>query len=384
MSINCENNKLIKVLQINAGTKNYGGVSAMVFEIYKNIDRKKFQFDFVSPMKTTYEIKRQEIEELGGNIIELNTNGNLVERKIQLYSRLKKLIKKEKYQIVQTNSGAFFFNLEIAIIAKMTGVKRIIIHSHNGTNPTQKIKNVLKIPCKPLLKVFATDFLTCSKEASENIYTKRMIKKNEIITIPNGIDTAKYQYNETIAKEYKNKLNIEGKIVIGNIGRFMKQKNHKFLLDVFKEFSYINNNAVLLLIGEGKLKPKIEDYAKKIGINKNILFLGLRKDIPNLLMCMDCFVLTSFYEGLPVVGVGAQASGLPIILSDTITKEVNLSENVKYISLKEQPTTWANEINNILSKENDRELAYENVKKKGFDIENTAKKLEEIYLKGKN
>lgn len=377
-------NELIKVMQINAGNKNFGGVSAMTLKIYKNIDRKKFQFDFVSPMKTTYELKRKEIEQLGGNIVELNTSGNIIKRKIQLHLRLTELIKRRKYQIVHINSGAFFFNLQVAAIAKMAGAKRIIVHSRNGINHNEKIKNFLKVPCKPLLRLLATDFLTCSKEASENMFTKRMIKNNEIITIHNGIDTKQYKYNENIAKEYKSKLNIEGKIVIGNIGRFMEQKNHKFLLEVFEKFLKINKNSVLLLIGEGKLKEKIKNYAKELKIDKNILFLGLREDVPNLLMSMDCFILPSIYEGLPAVGVEAQASGLPLILADTITKEVKFSENVKYLSLNESTTTWANEINNMLNKGENRELAYENVKEKGFDIKDTAKKIEEIYLKGKN
>ena len=162
-------NELIKVMQINAGNKNFGGVSAMTLKIYKNIDRKKFQFDFVSPMKTTYELKRKEIEQLGGNIVELNTSGNIIKRKIQLHLRLTELIKRRKYQIVHINSGAFFFNLQVAAIAKMAGAKRIIVHSRNGINHNEKIKNFLKVPCKPLLRLLATDFLTCSKSFCDEI-----------------------------------------------------------------------------------------------------------------------------------------------------------------------------------------------------------------------
>lgn len=375
-----KNNGRIKVLQINAGSKDYGGVSAMVFGIYKNIDKEKFQFDFVSPRKTTYEIKRREIEEMGGNIIELDTKGNLIRRKIQLYFRLKKIIEKERYQIVHINSGSFFFNLQVAIISKKLNVKKIIIHSHNGKNPNKKVKNIFIKIFKPLIKVYGTDFLTCSNEASENMYTKKMIQNNEIIMIPNGIETDKFKYNENVRNRYRNKLNIDGKIVLGNIGRFKEQKNHKFLLEVFKELLKINSNFVLLLIGEGELKQKIEDYTEELKISENVLFLGLREDISELLMCMDIFIMTSIHEGLPVVGIEAQASGLPLVLSDCITKEINVSNNIKYISLSESPTNWAIEINKIAIKENNREESYKNVKEKGFDIKETVKKIEKIYL----
>ena len=137
---------------------------------------------------------------------------------------------------------------------------------------------------------------------------------------------------------------------------------------------------MLLLIGEGELKQKIEDYTEELKISENVLFLGLREDISELLMCMDIFIMTSIHEGLPVVGIEAQASGLPLVLSDCITKEINVSNNIKYISLSESPTNWAIEINKIAIKENNREESYKNVKEKGFDIKETVKKIEKIYL----
>lgn len=375
-----EPNRPIRVLQMNSGSQIYSGVAAMIYEIYKNIDREKFQFDFVSPMKTTYEIKRKEIEEMGGNIIELDTKGNLLKRKTQLFIRLKRLIKERKYDIVHINSGVFFFNLQVAFIAKISGVKRIIIHSHNGTNPKIKIKNKIAKILKPLLQFMGTDYLTCSEEAAKNMFTKKLIRNNRVITILNGIETDKFKFNQEKRNEYRKELKIEDKIVLGHIGRFMRQKNHKFLLQIFNELLKIKSNAVLLLVGEGELREEIEKQAKELGIYEKIMFLGLRKDIPELLSCMDVFVLPSFYEGLPVVGVEAQASGLPLVLSDFITKEVKISENVEYISLSQDADKWAVEINNILDKQMHRDIAYKNVKEKGFDIKETAKKIEQIYL----
>ena len=212
------------------------------------------------------------------------------------------------------------------------------------------------------------------------MYTKKLIKSNKIVMIPNGIETEKFKYNEEIRNKYRTDLGIENKVVIGNIGRFMEQKNHKFLLEVFKEFLNINPNSVLLLIGDGELEDKTKDYAKELEIDKNVMFLGLRKDIPNLLMCMDIFVMTSFHEGLPVVGVEAQSSGLPIIFSNNITREVEILENVKYVKLEDGAKIWADEINNLLAKENDRKQSFQKVKEKGFDIKETVKKIEQIYL----
>ena len=376
-----EEKKPIRILQINAGSKKYGGVSAMTYEIYKNIDKTKFQFDFVSPEKTTFEIKREEIEKMGGRIFELDTKGNILKRKIELFVRLRKLIKQEKYQIIHINSGVFSYNLEVAIIAKLAHVKKIIIHSHSAGNPNRLAKKTIEKITKPFIKLFGTDFLTCSNEASKNMYTDKMIKSNEIITIPNGIETEKFEYNEKTRNEYRKTLNIENKIVLGTVGRLSEEKNQKFMIDILKELLKLNDNAILMLVGDGDIKQQLQEYVKKMDIEDKVLFLGLREDIENLLMCMDIFIMTSTYEGLPVVGIEAQASGLPVILSDVITQEVKLTDKVKYISLQESPEKWAQEINNIEIKENERKDAYKIIQERGFDIKETVRRTEEIYLK---
>ena len=372
---------VIKVLQINAGNGNYGGVSAMIFQIFKHIDKTKFSFDFVSPQKTTYELKRKEIEEMGGRIIELNTSGNVIKRKIQLFKRLKKLIKTNKYEIVHINSGVFFFNLEVAFICKILHVNKIIVHSHNGLDPKNKFKNKISKLFKFLLEIFATDFFTCSEEATKAMFSNKIIKNNKVIFIPNGIETNKFKFNEDVRKEYRKNLNLEDKFVIGHIGRFMTQKNHKFLIDIFNEFQKKNDSAILLLVGEGELQQNIKDYVKELNIENKVNFLGIRNDIPNLLMAMDCFVMPSFHEGLPVVGIEAQASGLNMVLSDSITKEVKVTDNLKFCSLDSGVDSWVNMLQEVSKEDNDRNDAYLIVKNSGFDIDNTVKKIEEIYCK---
>lgn len=371
-------NDKIKVLQVNAGSGNFGGVSAMIFEIFKYIDKEKFQFDFLSPKLTTYELKREEIEKNGGNIIELKVKGNILVQKIQIYKKLKKILKQKNYNIVHINSGAFFFNLQIAMICKLSKVPKIIVHSHNALNPNKKIKKILIKLFKPTLNLFATDFLTCSNKAANAMFTKKMILKNNVKFIPNGIETQKFRFDKNIRNKYRKNLDVEDKFVIGHVGRFMEQKNHKFLIDVFYDYQKKHKKSCLILVGEGELKEDIENYTKSLGIMEKVKFLGLRDDVSNLMMAFDIFILPSLHEGLPVVGVEAQASGLPTIFSSNITKEVQILKSVEFLSLKSPKNIWSNAIEKL--KELDRENAYKQVIKQGFDIKETVKRIEKIYL----
>ena len=176
---------------------------------------------------------------------------------------------------------------------------------------------------------------------------------------------------------FREKLDISDKVVIGNVGRFTFQKNHKFLLEVFNEYLKINNEAILLLVGEGELEEEIRNKMKDLNIDNKVIFYGISNEVEKLMQAMDCFVMTSFYEGLPIVGVEAQASGLPLILSDKITNEIKIISNVKFISLNDNARIWACELDKSIKlqrKDTSNELI-----EKGFDIESIAKKLEELF-----
>jgi len=368
-----------RVLQISIGMTVFGGVEQMLYQIYKNIDKKKIQFDFLSPNLTTYEIHKNEILNYGGKIIELKANRNNLKGKLLYNIRLYKFLKKNKYEIVHINSGVFLFVFQVAFMAKLCGVKKIIVHSHNAIKIKNKFKrNIINI-LKHFLHGISTDNLACSELAAKSMFLERDLKDVKIIK--NGIDIQKYKFNSEIRNKYRQELGIKKNIVYGHIGRFETQKNHEFLIDIFYEIQKKQPEAVLLLIGEGNLKNKIINKVEELKITEKVKFLNLRQDVPELLQAMDCFILPSLYEGLPVVGIEAQTSGLPLICSETITNELKLLNNTKFILLNDDATVWAEEIckSNYLENTEKRKEAYKMVKAAGYDIKAVSKEVEKIY-----
>ena len=368
-----------RVLQISIGTTVFGGVEKMIYEIYKNIDQNKYQFDFLSPNYSTYESYRNEIENKGGKIIELKTDRSNFKKKLLYNKRLYKFLKNNKYDIVHINSGVFLFVLQVAVICKISGVKKIIVHSHNAIVIKNKLKKFIITILKPFLKCVATDYLACSELAAKSIFSKSNLKNVKIIK--NGINVAKYKFNIDIREQYRKKLKIEDNICYVHVGRFEKQKNHNFLIEIFNEILKEQNNAKLFLIGEGELKENIKNKVKEYGISDKVEFLNQRKDVAELLQAMDCFILPSLYEGLPVVGIEAQTSGLPLICSDTITKELKLLDTTTFISLNDAANIWSKKICEITNSVDlqTRENAYKIVQDEGYDIKITANKMQEIY-----
>ena len=374
--------KTKRILQISIGTTVFGGVEQMIYQIYKNIDREKIQFDLLSPNLTTYGIHEDEILKMGGKIIELKADRSNLKGKLKYYVRLYKFLKKNSYEIVHINSGAFLFVLMVSIICRLAGIKKIIVHSHNARQGLNLGKRVVFDLLKPILALVATDYMACSELAGRSMFNKRLFKQNKVIIIKNGIDIQKYKFNLEIRNKYRMKLGIDENIVYGHVGRFELQKNHEFLIDIFFHIQKIQPEAVLLLIGDGELKEKIIRKLEGLKIKDKVKFLGVRKDVPELLQAIDCFILPSLYEGLPVVGVEAQASGVPLFCSDSITEELRLLDTTKYISLNTEANEWAKLICKSIDNKDCRirEEAYKIVEEKGYDIKKTAEQLENIYL----
>jgi len=197
----------------------------------------------------------------------------------------------------------------------------------------------------------------------------------------NAIDAKKFIYNEEVRKQKRAELGVEDKFVIGHVGRFNLQKNHEFLVKRFADFAKTNEDAVLVLIGNGELQEKIKEMAKEYGIETKVNFLGLREDIPQLLQAMDLFLFPSLFEGLPVTLVEAQAAGLPCVISDTITDEIMITDQISKVSLSGNTSLWNQEIAKY--RYSKRKNTIEDIIEHGFDIEKNARWLEEFYTNGK-
>lgn len=350
-----------------------GGVEAVIMNYYKNIDRSKIQFDFLIDNDST-NIPYQEIEQLGGKVILIPPYQKL----LSYQKELKKVLKEGNYKIVHSHINTLsIFPLRVA---KQANIPIRIAHSHSTTNKKEKAKNLMKQTLRPFSKRYATDYFCCSELAGRWLFGNKEYNQNHVFLLNNAIDISKFQYNKTIRNQKRKQLNIrENTLVIGHIGRFVKQKNHEFLIDIFQEIHNQRKNSILLLIGQGPLLEPIKEKVKNLNLTNSVLFLGQRNDANELYQAMDVFLLPSLYEGLPVVGVEAQAASLLCILSASMTKETKVLDTTEFISLEESSTTWAthllNSYHNFKRTSNQQEIQHN-----GFDITKEAKKLERKYI----
>lgn len=361
----------IRVLIIGMHDK-IGGVETFLMNYYRNMDRNKIQFDFISIYdKLCFE---DEIQQLGGKVYKIYSEKR---NPIKYYRQLNKIIKDNQYRIVHINMLSLANILPI-IVSKSRKVKHIIVHSHNSNTPSGILRKILNYINKPFLH-FVTDFFACSELAAQWMFGKRILKKHNCKIINNAIELDKYKFNEDLRSNIRKKLNIENKFVIGHVGRFSYQKNHEFLIDVFYEVQKEEKNAILLLIGEGELEEEIQKKVKRLGIESNVIFLGTTDRVQDYLQAMDLFILPSRFEGLPVVGIEVQASGTKCIFSKNITSEVKVTNNVEFIGLDENIEKWKEEI--LKNKEKYKKDIDSNEIFEKYEIKKTSKELSDIYMK---
>lgn len=327
---------MINILQVVAGLDR-GGVETLLLNIYKQIDKKRFQFIFLcyGDAKFDYE---EEVLALGAKIVRLPQPTNPITH----IKQVKELIKKEQIDIV--HSHTYYNSAFITLAAKQCKVKVRITHSHNtkDNKPQTWKRKIYAFICKKMIRHYTTDFVACGEEAGKALYGK----KQKFKVINNGIELENFQYNKDIRTQYRKQFAIpEGQIVIGHVGRFQEQKNHRFLIDIFKEYTTMQESATLLLVGTGELQEEIKEKVKKEGLEDKVKFLNSRNDVAKLYQMMDLFLFPSFYEGLPVTLVETQASGLKALVSSKVTKEVVYTDTIEYFDLENHTAKqWAEKI----------------------------------------
>ena len=362
---------MIRVLQM-IGSLSMGGSQTLVMELYRKIDREKIQFDFIVDHSNDL-FFAEEIKKLGGKIYFMPTfrGSNIYEVRKAWDDFFKK---NTQYKILHSHVRSYA-SLFISI-AKKYGVKTII-HSHstsNGTGIKSFIKSILQHP----LRYQADYFIGCSKEAGQWLFGNKVIKGDKYHTLQNGIDLSKFIFNNTIRNKVRKEFGLSDEVVFGHVGRLHEAKNHNFLLAIYKELREYIPNSKLLIVGDGELKEQIKYRIAELGIEEAVIMTGLRKDIPDLLMCMDCFLFPSKWEGLPIGVVEAQALGLQCFISDNVTKEVAITSNAHYLSIDLGEETW---VKKIINTKIQRNYEYENIVEAGFDISVSCEWLEELYLK---
>lgn len=271
--------------------------------------------------------------------------------------------------------------LRIFKFAKLAGVKKIIVHSHNSSmGLTSNLRKTVfgtlhKVLAKKAVK-YIDGFCACSYVAAEWMFGKE--KAKNALIMKNAIDLDKFSYSESEKEKIKTSLNLENFKIIGNVGRFTYIKNHKFLVDILCEILKIKKDVKLLIIGEGELKDSILDYANSLGVSSNLVILGFREDIYKYYSAMDIFVLPSLFEGLPITVVEAQANGLKVIASSNVSPECNLTGNAEFYPLEKGAEFWCNIICQKLNeprKNNTKAL----LKEKGYSLEAEVSNIISLY-----
>lgn len=354
---------------------NVGGAETFLMKIFRKIDKRNIVFDFlINELENDFYIP--EIKNLGGKIYPgYSKSKNLVKSLLAVY----KVVYNNKYDIVFRMAEHPISSLDL-LAAKFGGANKLIARSTN-TSAEGKLSNLAAILTRSLMNIVTSVRLAPSTEAAEWIFGKKAVASDKIIILKNAIDLDVYKYNLKDREKVRKELHLENKFIIGHIGRFNTQKNHAFLIQVFWEIKKNNNNAVLLLVGQGELKKNIQHQIKQMGIQNSVIFVGMRTDIPRILSAMDILVFPSFYEGMPNVVIEAQATGLPSIISDRITKEVKLTDLVTFCSLDDDAKNWADRVLNSKKREPENCVAYQNkLKEKGYSIEESVEILENIFM----
>lgn len=357
-----------RVLQI-VDSMEMGGIQAFIMNVYRSIDRDKIQFDFLVHHMTGGPFY-QEIEAKGGKVYCLPARNEGV---FKNKTALREFFNEHKeYRVVHMHESSLSY-IEPLAAAKNAGVPIRIMHSHSTHILGSKIHFLLHMINSGKIDKIATHYLACGELAGVWMYGKSKVKDYTVLY--NGINLDSFKFNPEIRKQVRDEMAVEDALVIGHVGRFMQVKNHKFLVEIFKEILIKKPNSYLVLAGTGELLESTKDYCRTLEIIDRVKFLGVRKDVSRLVQAMDVMIMPSFYEGFPVTVVEAEAAGLPVIMSDTITDEVMIKSNIIKLSLKDSPSIWAEKI----CEHHDRIIDNSSLYEAGLDITETTKKLIQIY-----
>ena len=323
---------------------NAGGAETFLMKIYRNLDKNLYQMDFCVNVNEEG-LYDAEIKQMGGKIYHIPSKS---ENRKEFAKQLYNIVKDNEYKNVMriTSNAMGFYDLHIA---KKAGAINCIARSSNSSDGGSLKSKIAHVLGKTLFKKAVDIKIAPSNLAAIHTFGKKDYNDGKVKILHNGIDFEEYKFSEIARKKIRVELGLnDDQVVVGHIGRFMTQKNHKFLLDVFKEIHKQHNNTVLMLVGDGELKTDIENKAKEYGLIDSVIFTGVRKDVPALLSAIDIFLFPSLYEGMPNTVIEAQASGLKCLISDTITSQVVLTPQITQLPLT-NIQGWVSELNAYIS-----------------------------------
>lgn len=361
---------MIRILYFGLST-NLGGIETYLHKLANNIDKNKFQLNFLVSGKPEEHCFYKELKENGSRFFSVTPRS---ENLFKYRSDLKKIFTHEKIDILHCNMNSLSNILPITLGLKYN--KPVIVHSRNGKLSRIKLKtkllhefNSIRLPQKSITKLAVSDV------AGQWMFGEDAQFK----VINNGVNICEYKYNEMARRKIRKNLNIEDDYCIVHVGAFRNQKNHFFLLEVFYYITQINPKSKLILVGSGRLKEEIIKEAKELGINNNVIMVGSSSKVSDYLSAGDAFLFPSFFEGFPNAVLEAQTSGLPCLISDTITTEVLINRNCVSFPLNKDAEAWAKKITELPPLEK-RIAGANNVKEKGFSVDDEVTKIESVYI----
>lgn len=353
---------------------NAGGAETFLMKLYRRLDKTKYQMDFCINVfdKCFYE---EEIFALGGKIYRISSkSASRSSFKKQLY----RIIKANCYNyVLRITSSAFgFMDLKIAHKA---GAEICAVRSSNSSDGGSFKSKIAHKLGRALYGQYVNVKIAPSDLAAEYTFGKKAYESGAVNILHNAIDIDRYGFNADMRCRIRSEFGLsDDTTIIGHVGRFMTQKNHAFLLEVFAEYLKINGKSILMLVGGGQLESAIKQKASELGISDKIIFTGVRSDVPALLSAMDVFVFPSLYEGMPNTVIEAQATGLPCLIADTITREADITGLVHYLPLGDAGT-WAHLVAELPQVK--RETPMQKFKENGYDIETVAKQFVKLIFR---
>ncbi|MFJ7747168.1 glycosyltransferase family 1 protein [Peribacillus sp. NPDC097295] len=350
---------------------NRGGAETLIMNLYRNIDRSKIQFDFLTSKEGVFD---SEILALGGRVHRipyLTDVGHFTYKK-----HLDTFFKKNDYKVVHAHMDKM--SGLILQSAKKAGIPKRISHSHNTQSEGSLPARLYKWYVGKLILPNATNFFACSNKAAQWLFNKEN-KKAEILK--NGIEYKEFTFSPDIRKQVRKELDIlDDTFVLGHVGRLAQQKNHTFLVDIFTDYLKQKENSILILVGDGPLRADILKKVRNLKLESKVKFIGIRSDINRILQGFDVFVFPSLHEGLPVSLIEAQAAGLPCLISDDISKEVDLGiKLIQFLPIHDR-SIWTAHLIEIATRQMTRNIKSDSLSKQGYSISETADKIKDFYL----
>lgn len=367
--------RVIQVCDLQAG-----GIASIILSICERMDRDKVNFDYLV-YRNQKEFFEDRARGLGGKKLVADSSGasNKLSKFFKKFFRTYKVLKNEKAEIFHVNASTPYECIA-GIAARLAGVKTVILHSHNSSlKKSGKAHRLVQGICRACLPLCGNYYFACSDLAGEFMYGKRRVKK--VIYVKNGIQTDKFRFDADVRSEMRGQYQVRDDLVVGSIGRMCRAKNQEFLLRIFAELLELHPDSRLLLIGQGEKEAELMSLADSLGIREKLIHIPSTDRVQDYLCMMDVFLLPSLFEGLPVVGVEAQASGLPCVFSDRITKQTAITDLANFMSLEQTPREWAELALSLAKSRDEKRCEYAGlVREQGFDIEDTAKWLQNFYL----